>query len=283
MEAELRVCANCRVLVQPVGAASLSHPLLIWEHVPEFAGKFSRAVCVDPAPGRLPSGSETRFGLARIKSAGGDKLVIRDAIPELAQPGHVPVTVAVDGSYKLHVTPDKVRKPMSWAYLTTTGLYGLGTSIVPGNIVGGRPLEDGSGRDPERALQAELRAMANAMQVVSPEHPVTILSDAREALDLMALWKDGYDVMPGGYNTARAGGKESTLGKLARRAGEYPERITLRWVPGHSGHPLNEGADALAKMARAWSIGRLDKETVAADARRVVLASLTRHAAGAAA
>jgi ribonuclease HI len=278
MESALRVCANCRVLVQPVGAGPLDSPFLIWEHVPEFAGKFSRAVCSEPAPGRVPSGSELRFGLARVKSTGGDKLVIKGEIPELAQPGRVPVTVAVDGSYKLHVAENKVRKPMSWAYLTTTGLYGLGTSIVPGSIVGGRPLEDGSGRDPERALQAELRAMANALQAVGLDHPVIVLSDSRDALDLMSLWRDGYDVMPGGYDTERAGGRESTLGKLARRVKEYPDRVTLRWVPGHSGHPLNEGADALAKMARAWAIGRLERETVAADARNAVLASLTRHA-----
>lgn len=283
MESALRVCANCRVLVQPVGAAPLNSPFLIWEHVPEFAGKFSRAVCADPAPGRVPSGSEVRFGLARVKSTGGAKLVIKDAIPELSQPEHVPVTIAVDGSYKLHVGEDnKVRKPMSWSYVTTTGLYGLGTSIVPGSIVGGRPLEDGSGRDPERALQAELRAMANALQVVGVEHPVTILSDSRDALDLMTLWAEGYDVMPGGYNTERAGGRESTLGRLARRMTEHSDQITLRWVPGHAGHPLNECADALAKMARAWATGRLERDVVAADARRIVLASLMRHASAAA-
>jgi ribonuclease HI len=276
METALRVCANCRVLVQPVGTS----PLLVWEHVPEFAGKFSRAVCTDPAPGRTPSGSEAKFGLARVKTAGGDKLVIKGEIPELAQPADTPVTVAVDGSYKLHVGGDRIRKPMSWSYVTTTGLYGLGTSMVPGNIVGGRPLEDGSGRDPERALQAELRAAANALRVIPQEQPVTLLSDSRDALDLMTLWSQGYEVMPGGYNAERAGGRESTLGRLARRMQEQSDRITLRWVAGHSGHPLHEGADALAKMARAWAVGRLDKDTVAADARRTVLASLTRHAAG---
>jgi ribonuclease HI len=98
----------------------------------------------------------------------------------------------------------------------------------------------------------------------------------------MLLWKDGHDVMPGGYDTERAGGRESTLSRLARRVREHPDRLTLRWVPGHSGHPLNEGADALAKMARAWAVERVDKETVAADARRVALQALTRHASAAA-
>lgn len=270
MESALRVCANCRVLVQPAAPGALSNPA--WEHAPEFAEKFSRTVCAEPAPGREPSGSELRFGLARVKSNGGDKLTLKDAIAELAQPEHVPVTIAVDGSYKLTVNEDRVSKPMSWGYLTTTGLYGLGTSIVPGTVVGD-----------QRVLQAELRAMANALLAVPPTHLVTVLSDSRSALDLMLLWRDGHDVMPGGYDKVRAGGRESTLARLARRVGEHPDRITLRWVPGHSGHPLNEGADALAKMARAWATGRLEKETVAADARRVVMQALTRHAAGAAA
>lgn len=283
MASVLRVCVNCRVLVQPVDSGSSDEPFAYWDHVPEFAAKFDRTVCTDPAPGREPSGSEARFGLARIKSSGGDRLTLRDAIPELASPAGAPVTIGVDGSYKLFIGDSRVIKPMSWGYLTTTGMYGLGTSIVPGNVVGGRPLDDGSGRDPERALQAELRAIANALRAVGPEHPVTILTDSRSAVDFMLLWRDGHDVMPGGYNTARAGGRESTLARLARRAYESGEQVAVRWVPGHSGHPLNEGADALARMARAWATGRLEKETVAADARRAVLVALSRHAAGAAA
>lgn len=294
MDAELRVCANCRVLVLPSGDSPPSGPHTAWRHVPEFAEKFTRQVCAAPLPGRAPSGSEARFGLARAKSNGGDKLAIKGAIDELSQPAHVPVTVAVDGSYKLSITDGRVRKPMSWSYITTAGLYGLGTSIVPGKLVGGSPRRRATDRrsdaerrsdpnpeDPQRTLQAELRAMANALQVLDPNTAVTILSDSRQALDLMTLWKDGHDVMAGGYDTERAGGRESTLARLARRAREYPEQITLRWVPGHSGHPLNEGADALAKMARAWATDRLDRETVVRDARRIVLQALTRHAAGA--
>jgi ribonuclease HI len=166
--------------------------------------------------------------------------------------------------------------------------------MVPGNVAGGnprprpndlRPLEqqrrNPNPEDPQRTLQAELRGIANALQAIGTEHPLTILSDSRNALDMMILWRDGYDVMPGGYNPHRTSGRESTLSRLARQTREAADRITLRWVPGHSGHPLNEGADALARMARAWATGQLGKDVVAADARRAVLASLTRHAAGA--
>lgn len=255
----LRVCANCRVLVEPSGPR--------WRHVPIFAEKFSRAVCEDPAPGREPSGSETRFGLARIKTPGGDKQVIKDAIPELAQPAGVPVTLGVDGSYKLTIG-ERVVKPMSWAYLATNGCYGLGTTIVPGTIVG-----------EQRWLQAELRAIAAGLHAVADEHPVRILSDCQDALKFITLWRGGYDVWPGGYNPERAGGRESTLGRLARRIREAGDLITAEWVPGHTGHPLNEAADALAKMARAWATDRMDKTTVANHSRRIVLESLGRYAA----
>lgn len=274
MADEQRVCANCRVLVQPVGARPVTSPLVVWEHVPEFAAKFSRSACDRPAPGRSPSGSEARFGMGRVKSrAGADKWALTGAIDGLAQPAGTPITVAVDGSYKLTVG-DRVVKPMSWAYLATNGLYGLGTSLVPGSVVGGHE---------ERKLQAELRAIAHALAAVAGAHPVTVLCDSRDAINFMLLWRDGYDVMPGGYDTERAGGRESTIGRLARRAREGGDRITMQWVRGHSGHPLNEAADTLAKMARAWATGRLDKTTAAAAAPPVVLAALAGHANGAAA
>lgn len=267
MEAVLRVCANCRVLVEPAGAD--------WIHVPALAEKFDRTVCDQPEPGRVPSQSEARFGLGRMKTPGGDKLSIKDGIAELAQPAGTPVTVAVDGSYKRDTTmAGKVIKPMSWSYLATNGMWGLGTSIVPGNVVGGDVRPDGS--DPARTLQAELRAIANAVQAIGRDHPLLLLCDSKSALGYLALWRDGHDVMPGGYNMERSGGRLSTLARLARTIRENPE-ISWEWVRGHAGHPLNEGADALAKISRAWAVGRLDRDAVTGRAPQIVLEALTRH------
>lgn len=273
MGAELRVCANCRVLVEPCEAG--------FRHVPLFAEKFTRAVCEQAEPGRVPTGSELRFGLARVKSAGGDKLALKGHITGLDQPAGAPVVVGVDGSYKLTVTGNKVIKPMSWAWLATNGQWGLGTSILPGSVVGGWARPDGS--DPERTLQGELRAIANAVRAIPAHHPLKILSDSKDAINYLTLWRDGYDVMPGGYITERAAGRLSTLGRLARQIKDHPQRITWDWVRGHSGHPLNEGADALAKTARAWATGRLDRDRVAGDAPQVVLGALARYAQGIAA
>lgn len=259
MEAVLRVCASCRVLVEPSGQG--------WRHVPEFAEKFSRSVCEHPAPGREPSGSEARFGLARIKTPGGDKQVIKGELPELALPAGIPITIAVAGSYKLTIG-DKVIKPMSWGYLSTNGLYGLGTSIVPGYVVG-----------EQRWLQAELRAMAAALQAVGDERPLTILSNSKDAIGFMHLWRDGHEVWPGGYNPERAGGRESTLGRLARRARTAQDRITMEWVRGHTGHPLNDAADELSHIARDWATGLIDRDTAADEALDIVQAALDRHSA----
>lgn len=265
METALRVCANCRVLVEPAGDVTAES----WQHVPEFAQKFSRNVCDQPAPGRPASGSEVRFGMARTKTPGKDKNVIKGEIPELAVPAGEPVIIGVDGSYKL-ATEGRVIKPMSWAYLTTNGIYGLGTSIVPGTVSG-----------EQRALQAELRAMAAALHAVGDDHPLTILSDSKDAIGYMHLWRDGHEVWPGGYNTERAGGRESTLARLARRIRRDPDRIKVEWVRGHAGHPLNEAADSLARIARAWTTGRLERDVAAADARRIVRIALGMHAAAA--
>lgn len=156
---------------------------------------------------------------------------------------------------------------MSWGYLTTAGTYGLGTSLVPGNITGY-----------ERATQAELRAIWWALVRTARSHPVRVFTDSLDAVELASDWRAGRYRMPAGYSVERASGREATLMQLARLIHVDADRITIVKVQAHSGHPLNEGADALAKMARAFAVGRLEQNVVASDARRAVLSSLERYA-----
>lgn len=256
---EPKVCERCRVIaVCEPDSGRWAHPL-------QFQEKFSLSVCDGPIPGRPAKTSEIRYGRGRNYLS--DKYTLTGSIPELEQDPTTPLTVGVDGSYKLITGAGRIRKPMSWAYLTTDGRYGLGTSTVPGKIVGY-----------QRPTQAELRAIWWALVHTPRSHPVRIVTDSLDAVELMAAWRDGEMLMPEGYTTERSSGREATLVQLAKLVHEDGDRITVEKVRSHTGHPLNEGADALAKMARALAVGRLTKDVVAGDARRAVLGALTRYA-----
>ena len=259
-ESQIRLCDVCRVVtVYEQDPARWVHPL-------QFREKFSDHVCDEPVPGRVAQRAEAEWG--RGKTFSRDRLSVFASIPELGQEPDTPLTIAVDGSYKLITGEGLVRKPMSWAFLTTAGHYGFGTTTIPGRIVG-----------PDRALQGELRAIWWALVHTPASHPITLVTDSLDAAELMADWRAGVERMPRGYTLDRSSGREATLLQLARKVRQAGDRVTVQWVRGHSGHPLNEGADALAKMARAWATGRLTRQQASADARRAVLAALTRHAA----
>jgi ribonuclease HI len=257
---DVRLCDTCRVVVtQDPESGRWAHPL-------PFREKFSDHVCDDPQPGRPAQRAEAEWG--RGRSFTRDRLSVFAEIPELAQDPHTPLTVGVDGSYKLVTGAGLVRKPMSWAFLTTGGRYGFGTSTIPGRIVGG-----------DRALQGELRAIWWALVKTPDTHPLKFIIDSMDAIELLADWKKGGEQMPRGYTLARSSGREATLLQLAHRVRDAGDRIETEWVRSHTGHPMNEGADALAKMARAWATGRLLKEQVVVDARRAVIGALGRYAA----
>ena len=122
--------------------------------------------------------------------------------------------VAVDGSYRYHT--------LGFGYLGDTGSWWLRL----------RPLAAHERRGP-RALHAELHSLASAIQ--HHPGPLEVLCDCLAAVELVYAWQAG---------------RLRTLGAsvLARSA-----PLSVRWVPSHAGHPLNEGADALARLASAPS------------------------------
>lgn len=257
---DVRICENCRVVTVLDEASGQ------WIHPPELRRKFDRSVCAEARPGRVARDREARFGMGRPASK--DKFDLHGTVAELGQPPDTPLTVGVDGSYKLTTSGATVRKPMSWAFVATNGQYGLGTATRNGRMVGD-----------DRVLQGELRAIWWAVSRIPRSHPITVLTDSMDAVELAAQWRLGLLTMPRGYTLDRPSGREATLLQLARLVAGAGDRITVDWVRGHSGHPLNEGADALAKIGRAWASRRLTREVVAADARRIVLSALTGYAA----
>ncbi len=58
-----------------------------------------------------------------------------------------------------------------------------------------------------------------------------------------------------GYLAYRESGKTPGLVRARQMIFEDRARITPLWVKGHRGEPLNEGADALARLASRYALG----------------------------
>ncbi|WP_198041513.1 ribonuclease HI [Micromonospora chokoriensis] len=254
-EPEVRLCTNCRYIVVREDAQ--------WAHPAWVIDRFPRYQCELPDPGRLAKPREVRAGWGT--DVRKDDFSHQSEIEEFALEAQVRVLLGTDGSYR-HVEGMDIRqRPICWGYVGENGIYGLGAARMPHRIIGAR------------VLQTELRAMWWSLRRLIRHHPVRILSDSQDALDLISLWRYGSEQMPPGYTLDRAGGRKSTILQLAHLVAENADRISVEKVRGHTGHPLNEGADALAKIARAWATGRISKQTAHADARSVARNTVARY------
>jgi ribonuclease HI len=140
-----------------------------------------------------------------------------------------PVVVATDGSVRRSVT--------GYGWLASSGEFGLqGFRHSPKQI------------GPNVVLIAELRAICKAVEALRGRD-LTVLSDSRLAVEMVQRWMAGDEVLPQGYTTYRENGKTAGLVKAQRMIHAERDRVTPVWVPGHQGEPLNEGADALARLA----------------------------------
>lgn len=134
-----------------------------------------------------------------------------------------PMTVAADGSVR--------GKHAGFAWLSNTGHYGVAGYRSSAKTVGKQPV-----------LVAELLAIGDAVCELT-RRQLSITSDSQDAVATVARWKRGDTSMPVDYPA------DGPLHVARRQIHADRERIDVRWAPGHRGEPLNEGADALARLA----------------------------------
>ncbi|MBY8870500.1 hypothetical protein K7640_01430 [Micromonospora sp. PLK6-60] len=146
-----------------------------------------------------------------------------------------PLVAATDASWK--------GRAGGIGYVVSDGRYGL--------------LGRGTGRlDPtgvSRVLIDELQAVDYLLTAYDGEPPVglTVLVDSLSALRWLHRWQAGDTAaMSAGYDLRqRRWTSQPTLVRLAGHVARRPD-LMFDHVKGHSGHPLNEAADALSHMAR---------------------------------
>lgn len=113
------------------------------------------------------------------------------------------------------------------------------------------------------ALHAELYAMALTERQYL--HAFTMLSDSQSAVDLVTDWINGKRTPIPGYEGRH-------LVDFARRVGSRKNPLTVQWVRSHDGHPLNEGADALARLGSRAIRDGLSKDELAERAAGIAAA-----------
>jgi hypothetical protein len=244
------ICTVCRVLV-----VDGVHPAALRE-------KFSVVVCDDPQPGRPAKAREVAFG--RGDSPRSDKFSLQSHLDHVRVPAGEAVALATNGSYKVTQAQRGLFDGVSWGYLATNGVYGLGTAVMPLTRIGYKP-----------GILAELRAIWRGLPRIITDHPVLLISNSTGALSLIERWKAGKRPMPGGYDLRpRPSGNKPTLIDLADLIEAHADRLDTMRVGAGTGMALNEGAHSLARVAQAWASRRVDKPQAGSDARRIVLRTL---------
>ena len=112
---------------------------------------------------------------------------------------------------------------------------------------GAREREISGGEIATTNNRMEITAAIRALRSLKHPSAVTLHTDSRYLLDGITLWLSRWKA--NGWKTADK--KPVKNAELWRDldAAASPHAIQWRWVEGHSGHPENDRADALARAA----------------------------------
>jgi ribonuclease HI len=211
----------------------------LWRHSREIADLLPGSSVELPGVTDLPLMQAARAGLAPP--------IVEVPQPESAPcppetapppPDLTPLTVATDGSVRGRVT--------GFGWLASNGQFGM---------LGFRHRRKQVG--PQVVLISELRAIGDAVRKLR-HRPLTLVSDSKLAIEMVTQWMNGEDALPRGYTTERPDGKPAGLVAARELMHTQRNRITAVWAKGHQGEALNEGADALARLARRYAAGPCD-------------------------
>lgn len=95
--------------------------------------------------------------------------------------------------------------------------------------------------------QMELQAVISALESIKTKHPVKIYTDSKYVLQGITQWIHGWK-KNGWKNAAKKPVKNVEFWQ-ALDAINAQFDVEYIWVKGHAGHPENERADELARMA----------------------------------
>ena len=119
--------------------------------------------------------------------------------------------------------------PGGWAWCTEGGASGSGSVADTTNN------------------RMELQALSEALAATDPDGPIEVISDSQYVVGIFTKWLKGWRANGMRKSDGKPVANDDLVVRIARQL--RGRSVSFTWVRGHSGHPLNEKADRLARAA----------------------------------